>query len=74
MPIYEYICDECDSRFDRLQPTGTTHSTCPSCFLPARKALSLFSAISTNRQGESSAVSGMGGCPGCAGGSCACAG
>ena len=73
MPIYEYICDECDSRFDRLQTYATTHATCPSCFLPSRKALSLFSAISTNRQGESSALSGMGGCPGCAGGSCACA-
>ena len=45
MPIYEYVCPQCNVRFDRLQPTGTSHAECPDCGLPSKKALSLFSAF-----------------------------
>ena len=35
MPIYEYICLDCDNRFDRLWSTAASaqeHPTCPECF------------------------------------------
>ena len=32
MPIYEYICLECDNRFDRLWPTmASAHDQQPAC-------------------------------------------
>ena len=35
MPIYEYICLDCDNRFDRLWQTAASaqdQPTCPECF------------------------------------------
>lgn len=35
MPIYEYICLDCDNRFDRLWQTAASaqdQPTCPKCF------------------------------------------
>ncbi len=72
MPIYEYVCASCELRFDRLQPSGAAQAECPECGLPAKKALSLFAAFASRGDGEPSSVAGMGGCPGCAGGACAC--
>jgi putative FmdB family regulatory protein len=72
LPIYEYVCDECSLKFDRLQPSGTRYAECPECGIPSRKALSLFAAVITGDDGEMSSVAGMGGCSGCAGGTCAC--
>jgi putative FmdB family regulatory protein len=31
MPIYEFVCGECASRFDELLAVGTDHTTCPAC-------------------------------------------
>ena len=72
MPIYEYVCPECKVKFDRLQPSGTSHAECPDCGLPSRKALSLFSAFVSTDGDFAEPVAGMGGCGGCAGGACAC--
>ncbi len=73
MPIYEYVCPECNVKFDRLQPAGTSHAECPDCGLPSKKALSLFSAFVSTGGDFAEPVAGMGGCGGCAGGACACA-
>ncbi len=72
MPIYEYVCPDCDVKFDRLQPAGSAHALCPRCGMPSKKAISLFAAFATTDDGAASSVAGMGGCPGCAGGACAC--
>ncbi len=72
MPIYEYVCPQCNVRFDRLQPAGTSHAECPDCGLPSKKALSLFSAFVSTDGDFAEPVAGMGGCGGCAGGACAC--
>ena len=72
MPIYEYVCPQCNVRFDRLQPTGTSHAECPDCGLPSKKALSLFSAFVSTGGDFAEPVAGMGGCGGCASGACAC--
>jgi len=31
MPIYEFECEQCGSRFEELVAPGTEHHPCPSC-------------------------------------------
>ncbi|MDI7277073.1 MAG: zinc ribbon domain-containing protein [Anaerolineae bacterium] len=75
MPIYEYICQKCEARFDLLrsmsQADGPT--CCPHCHAEgARRAPSRFASLTRSADGSTSRVSGTGGgCASCAGGSCA---
>ena len=73
MPIYEYACASCEHKFDKLQSITAAGADCPRCGQPARRAISLFSAVSTSNGGDLSALSGMGGCACSAGGTCGCA-
>lgn len=73
MPIYEYICEECDSQFELIVLSKTQEIACPRC--AGRKnaiQLSVFSA--PNGNGASARQSGpepsSGG--GCCGGGCGC--
>jgi putative FmdB family regulatory protein len=44
MPIYEYVCKQCDKRFEKLV-RGTMVVECPSCNgTDLQKQLSVFSA------------------------------
>ena len=72
MPIYEYVCAACEYKFEKLQSMSARGADCPRCGQPAHRAISLFSAVATGGDGELGSVAGMGGCPSCAGGSCAC--
>lgn len=74
MPIYEYVCAECRHKFEKLQSMASNgEATCPECGKEAKKALSVFAAISISTSGEATSVAGTGGgCGGCAGGACAC--
>ena len=41
MPLYEYQCDACSTRFERIQKfSDPPIETCPSCSGPVRKLLS----------------------------------
>lgn len=31
MPIYEYVCEECQARFERLVLSKNTEIACPKC-------------------------------------------
>jgi putative FmdB family regulatory protein len=74
MPIYEYVCATCEYKFDKLQSMSSVGADCLRCGQPARRAISLFSAVTTGDDGELSYIPSMGGgCPSCAGGGCACA-
>ena len=72
MPIYEYLCGSCKYKFDKLQNMAASGADCDRCGQPAKRAISLFSAVGTGDDGESGSLSGMGGCGACAGGGCAC--
>jgi len=69
MPIYEYVCMECESHFEELVVRGEEQVSCPDC-----------AAANVARQFSSFAVHGMakvpssggGGGGGCCGGSCGC--
>ena len=68
MPIYEYVCMECESHFEELVRMGQTETSCPDCGASnVRKQFSVFAAHGTAAQ---PGVSGGGG--GCCGGGCGC--
>jgi putative FmdB family regulatory protein len=76
MPIYEYICDDCKTRYERIVLSKTQEIACPKCASTRNTLqLSVFSAPSGSSNGASakstpSMSSGGGGC--CGGGGCGC--
>jgi putative FmdB family regulatory protein len=74
MPIYEYVCSACNSRFDLLRPMSQADqpARCPNCQgTESRRAPSRCAAISKGSDGSSAPIAGSSGCGSCAGGSCA---
>ncbi|MGQ9682081.1 MAG: FmdB family zinc ribbon protein [Anaerolineae bacterium] len=74
MPVYEYICQQCDHRFDLLRSMSQADQAtcCPHCHSEgARRAPSRFASFTKGSDGSSMRVSGTGGgCGSCSGGSC----
>jgi len=71
MPIYEYICDECQRPFEKLVLNKQQEIACPSCASKKNTLkLSVFSA-STNGASPKSSTSFSGG-GSCCGGGCGC--
>ena len=72
MPLYEYVCEYCETRFEELRPVSRMDepAKCAEGHR-ARRVLSTFAALSKDSFGESEPVGGGGGCGGCAGG-CTC--
>lgn len=46
MPLFEYICPNCNTIFEKLQ-NQPQEVPCPECGRPAKKKVSLFSASSS---------------------------
>jgi len=76
MPIYEFVCKSCNSRFESLQRTmsGDAKAKCPECgSTKTDKALSVFavagesSAKSSASQGPQGPMCGCGKVPGSCG-------
>ncbi len=44
MPIYEYSCPKCKTKFEQLRPISKSEddSECPKCKSPSKRALSRF--------------------------------
>jgi putative FmdB family regulatory protein len=75
MPIYEYVCDKCDTRFERIVINKQQEIACPKC--ASKKAtiqLSVFATSNGSSDGASvkSSPSFSGGRGGCGSGSCGC--
>ena len=74
MPIYEYICSECDSKFEQMRPLSQSDKAadCPRCHKPARRKMSTFACFSATRGGVSKTIAGTGGhsCSSCSSGNC----
>jgi putative FmdB family regulatory protein len=73
MPIYEYICEDCQTRFEKIVFNKQQEIACPKC-ASKRNAiqLSVFSAASTNGASTKSSSGFSGGGGSCCGGGCAC--
>ena len=77
MPIYEYICEDCQTRFEKIVLNKQQEIACPRC--ASKKAtiqLSVFATSTSPGNGasakSSSGFSGGGGGSCCGGGSCGC--
>ena len=74
MPIYEYICDDCQAEFEKLVINKQQEITCPQC--SSEKATIQLSVFSSSVAGGSSKSftpsSGSSGGGGCCGGGCGC--
>ncbi len=73
MPIYEYICEDCQNEFEKIVINKQQEITCPKC--SSKKATIQLSVFSSAVAGGSSKSftpqsSGGGGC--CGGGGCGC--
>jgi putative FmdB family regulatory protein len=78
MPVYEYFCRSCNTRYDKLRPLreADTPSTCPTCNEQnSVRTLSVFITMSSGGESRSaSSESSMASHGGCAcGGACGCA-
>jgi putative FmdB family regulatory protein len=76
MPIYEYVCDECETRFEKIVINKQQEIACPKC--ASKKAsiqLSVFAtgngSSSSNGSSAKSSTSFSGG-GSCCGGGCGC--
>ena len=73
MPIYEYICEDCQTHFEKIVFNKTQEIACPKC-AGKRNAiqLSVFSAANGNGTSTKSSGGFSGGGGGCCGGGCSC--
>jgi len=73
MPIYEYICDDCKSQFEKIVINRQQEISCPACSSKrATIQLSVFSSAIAGGSSKSSSVSSNGGGSSCCGGGCGC--
>jgi len=76
MPIYEYICPECSTKFEMLRPLSQADkdAPCPKCHKSARRQMSTFACFSSNA-GALTRISGTGStCSSCGSNSCSTCG
>jgi len=75
MPLYEYQCVNCSSRFEALRAMGESDKplACPDCGnSKGRRVMSTFATVNNGGGDTRQVASGRsGGCGGCAGGHCA---
>ena len=73
MPVYEYVCKECETKFDRLVRSGGGEEiTCTSCSSPrVRRLVSSFAMVGGFDDTFVARDANAGG-GGCCGGSCGC--
>jgi putative FmdB family regulatory protein len=66
MPLYEYVCEACETRFDKLVSYSETNgAACPSCGAEeTRKLLSVIGGM-TGKAEAPAPVCGQGACGAC---------
>jgi putative FmdB family regulatory protein len=70
MPIYEYVCDDCNERYERIVLSQSQAITCPKCSSAKHTIqLSVFASPSNGKSAANPSSSPGGG--GCCGG-CGC--
>ncbi|MFQ6014315.1 MAG: zinc ribbon domain-containing protein [Anaerolineae bacterium] len=69
MPLYEYYCPDCETKFDALRSFSQADDPidCTHCQgTGAKRVISLFAAVSKGSDGERQRISGGGACSTCA--------
>ncbi|MDD4876485.1 MAG: zinc ribbon domain-containing protein [Dehalococcoidales bacterium] len=72
MPIYEYFCSKCKSKFELLRSMKCLNDDafCPTCNAKGQKILSTFNSSSKGTDGGSIPMGGFNNCSGCSQASC----
>jgi putative FmdB family regulatory protein len=72
MPLYEYYCSQCETRFELLRPMSRSDrsATCPNGHEGAQRVVSVFSAVSKGAGGETASIAGGSSCDTCSSSSC----
>jgi len=70
MPIYEYVCEDCRTRHERLVMSNGATVTCPKC--GSRKQTVQFSVFAAHGNGGSTSSAANGGAKVSTGGGCGC--
>lgn len=70
MPIYEYLCQDCENKFETIRGMNQADSPIECAQCHSRKTKRMLSTFNANGNFESTPRS-TGGCGSCAGGSCA---
>ena len=75
MPIYEYVCPDCDFKFEMLRPLSKSGeaAVCPECRHNAGRVPSTFACFSADESGMTAPVGGNS-CASCATANCASCG
>ncbi len=71
MPIYEYVCCGCKSKFELLLPMSQSEkeAICPTCGKQSNRVISRFSCLAKDNTGFTAPVGGSS-CGGCSSSSC----
>jgi putative FmdB family regulatory protein len=71
MPIYEYVCTDCDHKFELIRPVSKSSeaASCPNCHKPAERVLSRFACFTTDDSGMPMSLAGNS-CDGCSADDC----
>lgn len=73
MPIYEYVCDDCQTHFEKIVLNKTQEIACPKCAGNKNSLqLSVFSASNGSSNEAAKAAPTFSGGGGCCGGGCGC--
>jgi putative FmdB family regulatory protein len=72
MPLYEYYCPQCQTRFELLRPMRHSDdpAACPNGHNGAERVLSVFSAVSKGAGGGTAPIAGGPSCDTCTSSSC----
>ena len=72
MPIYEYFCPSCQSKFELLRSMHWINEDafCPTCNTIGQKLLSAFTSLSKDSEGVSVPMGGFDKCTGCTQSTC----
>ena len=71
MPLFEYICNDCGTQFEKIVPTSTSQVECRSCdSVKVEKQLSVFAVAGGSSSDALPEACGGGGCAGPQGGMC----
>jgi putative FmdB family regulatory protein len=72
MPLYEYYCRQCESKFELLRSMSRSEepAICPSGHEEAQRVLSLFSSFSKGADGSNMPLGGGSACAACTSANC----
>ena len=72
MPIYEYICPDCNLRFELLchQTQANESASCLRCHNAATRVFSRFASFKKDSEGSSAPIGGSSSCGTCSATSC----